>query len=174
MANIDWMLTWNAVLAISTAVMALAIIITAIYAVIQLRHIKKARYSVLLMDLHQTWDSDEYIKSRVLINQHYSGINDEAASKNLIKAFESFEVRSSDEFFLVVRLVNFFENLGYSVCEGHLDRKQAMAIFGDAAKRYWHLVGDYVSFYRNKTQPGVWVYFEYLAKGCTGKKPNNK
>ncbi len=172
MANIDWMLTWSTVLAIATALMALAIIVTAIYAAIQLRHIKKTRSSTILMELHQIWDSDEYIKSRMLVNQYYSGINDKAASKNLIKNFESFEVRNSEEFFLLVRMANFFENLGYSVCEGHLTREQAIALFGGAAKGYWRLLEDYIRLYRIKAQPNVWVYFEYLANGCKGKKPN--
>ena len=90
-SGIDWTLTWNTVLAISTSIMAIAIVAGACLAVLQLVHIRKSRYSSLLMQLHQTWDSKEYIKS--------------------------LDADDAVEFYEIVRLANFFENLGYLVCD---------------------------------------------------------
>ena len=166
MTNIDWALTWNAVLAISTAVMASAIIATAIFAVWHLLHIKKARYSDLLMRLHQIWDSKEYIRSRRMVNQYSSGSTPEEASQNLKESMKSFDEVDAEEFFIMIRLANFFENLGYLTCKGYLGRKHALELFGSAAKRYWSLFFGFVSYQRHErvqAQPDAWIYFEDLA-----------
>jgi hypothetical protein len=168
MVNTDWALVWSATLSISTALMASAIITTAIFAVVQLRHIKRARYSSLLMQLLQTWDSNEYIMSRRIFNQ-YSNAPMEQASQKFKEAIKSFDEVDADEFYLIVRIPNFFENLGYLTCYGHLDRKHALELFGETAKRYWELLLEFVKYQRNERippQPNAWVYFEYLAQGC--------
>ena len=172
MANIDWLLTWNTVLAIATALMASAIIVTAIFAVRQLLHIRDTRCSDLLMRLHQTWDSNEYIQSRRLINKYSEGSTPEEASQNLKESIKSFLEANAREFFIMLRLANFFENLGYLTYKGYLDHKQALELFGSAAKRYWGLFLGYVNYQRNErpqTQPDAWIYFEGLVRGFPKK-----
>lgn len=172
MASIDWGLTWDMVLAISTSVMALFIVITAIYAIRQLRHIKSARCSSLLMQLHQTWDSKEYIQSRIMINQYNKGSTPEEASRNLTESIKSFNETDAEEFFMMARIANFFENLGYLTCEGHLERKHALGLYGSPARRYWRLFYGFANYQREKTdeaQPDAWVYFQYLGTGCPQK-----
>jgi hypothetical protein len=172
MSIIDWNLTWNMILAIATVVMALAIIATAIFAIIQLSHIKKSRYSGLLMQLHQTWESKEYTRPRRLINQHCGNSTMEEASQKLKESLKSWDETDAEEFYSVVRLANFFENLGYLVCNGHLGREDALELFGSTAKRYWELLFVSINYHRTERenpQPDAWIYFEYLAKGCQNK-----
>ena len=166
---IDWMLTWTTVLAIFTALMSLAIIIAGFFAGKQLQHIKRANNSSLIMQLHQTWDSQEYIHSRTMINQHNKGSTPEEASRNLTESLKSFNETDADEFFIMARIANFFENLGYLTCEGHLESKHALELFGSPAKRYWRLFSGLINFLREESdeaQPDAWVYFQYLAEGC--------
>ena len=46
----------------------IALTLAASIAYRQLQHARHTRCADLLMQLHQTWDSKEYIKSRVLMN----------------------------------------------------------------------------------------------------------
>lgn len=166
MANIDWTLTWNTVLAISTALMVLAIAITAGYAIVQLRHIKKTRCSDLLMRLDEIWDSKDYIHSRWMINKYGYGTTLEEASQNLKEAMMSFDEVNAEEYFIIVRVANFFENLGLLTHNDYLTRKEALGLFGSAARRYWRLFSDFAYYRRQYSTPkqsDAWVYFESLS-----------
>lgn len=173
MTNIDWALTWNTVLAISTAVMALAITATVIYAWLTVRHNKKARYSNLLMMLHKMWDSKEYIKSRMLVNQYCSGSTQEESCQNLKEAVVTFDENDAEEFYIIVRIANFFENLGFLGRKKYIVKEDALELFGTTAKNYWKLFSDLVKYLRHERvdkQSDAWIYFEDFASGF----PNNK
>jgi hypothetical protein len=166
---IDWMLTWSTtVLAISTAIMAGAIAITAGYAIVQLIHAKKARYSSLLMQLHQIWQSNEYIEARTMMNRYCTGISLEDAAKAITKSLKRLDETNVKKYFVIIRPAEYFENLGFLACNGHLEGKQAIELFGDAAARYWKLYKGFAE-YKQKHDPlskRMWVNFEYLALGC--------
>ena len=173
MTYIDWTLTWNTVLAISTAIMALAIIATAVFASVQLWNIKKARCSDLLMRLDQIWDSNDYICSRSMINQHASGSTFEEASQNLKESLVPLDEANAEEYFIMVRIANFFENLGFLVCKGYLNHKDAFELFGSSVQRYWKLFSEFAYYRRcdgTPKQQDAWIHFESL--GTTIPKEN--
>jgi len=163
---------WNAVLAISTSAMAIAIVFSAFYAAIQLQDIKKTRHSALLMQLHQIWDSDSLINARQILNEYCEDISFKEAGVQIAKDVRLLDRENQDKFYIIVRLANFFENLGYLTCKGHLDKKHSLEIFGSAANKYWLLMKD-IAYYKrtkpDKAQPDIWKYFEYLGKGCPKK-----
>lgn len=166
MTYIDWTLTWSTVLAISTALMALAVAGTAVFAIVQLCNIKKARNSDLLMRLDQIWDSKDYIHSRKMINQYGYGSTPEEASQNLKEAMISFDEANTEEYFIMIRVANFFENLGLLTCKNYLKPKDALELFGGAAKNYWNIFSVWANYARHKRDnphPDAWVYFEKLA-----------
>lgn len=166
MASIDWTLTWNIVLPISTALMALAVTGTAVFAIVQLWSIKKARCSDLLMRLDQIWDSNDYIHSRTIINQHASGSTLEEGSHNLRESLVSLDEANAEEYFIMIRIANFFENLGFIVYKDYLNRKDALELFGSAAQRYWKLFFEFTCYRRydgTPKQPDAWIHFESLS-----------
>lgn len=170
---IDWMLTWTTVLAISTGLMAFAIIVTAVYAVIQLIDIRRTRCSNLLMQIYQTWDSDEYIKSRTMINQHCCAENLHESPKKLKEAMKAYEDKDAEEYYIMLRVANFFENLGFLGYKKYLNKNDAIDLFGDTAENYWNLfsaMAKYDKCEREDRQPEAWVYFEELALGFPNKK----
>jgi len=176
MANINWTLTWNTVAAISTALMAVTIIFTVIFAVKQLLSMKGTRCSDLLMELDQTWNSKEYIRSRKMIHDYSHSSNSEEAPQSLKEALKTFEETNAEEFFIMIRIANFFENLGFLGRKKYLDRKDALELFGDTAQNYWNLFSAFVSYQREEReekQPRAWVYFEDLASRFT-KVPDTK
>jgi len=166
MGYYDWMLTWNMVLAISTAVMALAIIITAVFAIVQLLNVKKARCSDLLMRLNQVWDSDEYIRSRRTVNRHASGLNLEEQSQSLKESLIAYNDYNAEEYFIMIRVANFFENLGFLIGKKYINRKETLELFGSAANRYWKLFSQFTYYRRNDCTPkqeDAWEYFQTLS-----------
>ncbi len=169
----EWMLTWNTVLAISTAVMVLAIGATVIYAWLTVRHNKKARYSDLLMRLHQIWDSKAYIQSRRMVNQYCSGTTPEEECQNLKEAIVTFDETDAEEFYIIVRISNFFENLGFLGRKEYIIREDALELFGAAARYYWNYfsaTAQYLRFEAVKKQPDAWIYFEDFASGFPNEK----
>ncbi len=159
-------LTWNTVLAIATAVMALAIVITAIFAIVQLWNIKKARCSDLLMRLDQIWDSNDFIRSRSMINQKASGSTLKEASQKLKESLVSLDKANAEEYFIMIRIANFFENLGFLVCKDYLNYNDALELFGSSVHRYWKLFSEFTRYRRDSTtlkQPEAWKHFESLS-----------
>lgn len=165
MTYIGWTFIWNTVLAISTAIMASAIVVTAVFAIVQLWNIKKSRCSDLFMRLDQIWDSNDYICSRSMINQHAIGSTLEEASQNLKESLLSLSEANAEEYFIMVRIANFFENLGFLIYKNYLTHKEASELFGSAAQRYWNLFSEFVRYRRyddTPKQPDAWIYFESL------------
>jgi len=108
-----------------------------------------------------------------MINQYGCGSTLEEASKNLKKSLIAFEKDNTEEYYIIVRVPNFFENLGLLVCTGYLNRNDAVELFGGATKNYWRLFSAVINYdrsERDEPRPDVWVYFEKLAQGS----PKNK
>ncbi len=163
---------WNALLAISTTVMALAIATTAVFALIQLSDIKKTRYSALLMQLIQIWNSNEIIQSRKTLKIYSQEATLGEAASKLVKDFQMQDKNNTDLYYELVRLADFFESLGYLTCNGQLDEKHSLEVFGSAARKHWLVMKEVANYQRTKPdnpQGDMWKYFEYLGKGCNKK-----
>lgn len=162
----QWALTWNTVLGISTFVMALAIGVMAVFAIVQWQHFKKARYSTLLIQLGQMWNSEEYIEARNMVNQYAYGSTPEEGAQNLRETMISFDEANAVEYFVMVKVANFFENLGFLTCKDYLTQQDALEAFGGAARNYWNkfsALAKYDRSERDVKRPDVWIYFEKLA-----------
>lgn len=179
----DWACGWNAVLAISTLVMALAIIITAVFAIIQLNHIKRARYSDLLMRFDQIWDSEEFRRSRHFINSNAKGATLKESSICLKEILIPLDEGDSPKYYDTIIIANFFESLGRLACMEYMKKDDVIEMYGSAARRYWELFSEFTQYLRfesKRNTPSAWICFECLAtqsfdhsKCKTGLK-NNK
>jgi len=167
MTNIDGMLTWTTVLAISTSVMALAIGITAAFAIGQWLHFKKSRYSALLMQIIEMWNSTDYIRARNMISQHACGKTAEETADKFKESMISLDNNNAEEYLVMVKVANFFENLGFLTCKkDYLTREDAIELFGGAARHYWNMFSALAKYDRSEREvkrPDVWIYFEKLA-----------
>ena len=67
MTNIDWVLTWNMVQAVFTALMAIAIGVTAVFAVKQLREAARARHAEVLGRIHEILGDPKVIAARQIV-----------------------------------------------------------------------------------------------------------
>ena len=78
----------------------------------------------------------------------------------------SLDESNSDDYFTMVTVANFFENLGFLTCKGYLARKDALELFGGAALNYWNIFSKlayYDRYERETKRTDAWLYFEKLA-----------
>jgi hypothetical protein len=170
----DWILTWTTVLAISTSVMALAIVITAIFALVQWLHYKKARYSALLMQIIEMWNSTDYVVARNMIARHACGENEEDIANNFRESMLALDNGNSQDYLIMIKVANFFENLGFLTCKkDYLTPEDALDLFGGAARYYWGIFRALAIYDRTERKPkrtDVWIYFEKLASEALKKQ----
>jgi len=161
------MLVWTIVLAISTSVMAIAIGFTAGFAIVQWCSFKKSRHSALLMQIVDMWNSNDYITARNMIGKHSSRKTMSERSNNFKNTMVSLDQNNTPDYLIMVRVANFFENLGYLTCKkDYLPKDDALELFAGSAKYYWTLFSALANYDRNEREPKrpkVWEYFEKLA-----------
>ena len=167
MTNVDWTLTWTTVLAISTFVMSLAIGITAIFAIVQWLHFKKSRYSALLMQVLEAWNSKDYVMARNMIAKQTRGDTTEEVANNFKESMIELDRNSSEDYLTMIKVANFFEYLGFLTCKkDYLTLEDALDQFGGASRYYWSIFYALAYYDRREREPkrtDVWIYFEELA-----------
>jgi len=100
-----------------------------------------------------------------MINQHASGSTLEEASQNLKESLVSLSEANAEEYFIMIRIANFFENSGFLIYKYYLN-KEILELFGSAAQRYWKLFFEFACYRRYDStpkQPDAWIYFESLS-----------
>jgi len=63
---------------------------------------RRARESETLMRITQRWDSEELIKARQFVAEH---------KDNLQEAIEEYEKQNREEYFLLTKVANYFEDM---------------------------------------------------------------
>jgi hypothetical protein len=123
------MLAWASL--IVGAVLAIAVIV-------ELWRMRKARLSELIATLGQTWDSKLLMEARQRANEL-------ANTGKLKQAIDDGGKANSEEFFILMRIPNFFDSIGAMVEHGDLPTKLAKELFEKPAGRYWELYGNALS-----------------------------
>jgi len=112
--------------------------ILAIAVIIQLWGMRKARLSELIATLGQMWDSKLLMEARQRANE----LGDTGKLKDTI---DQGNKANSEEFFVLMRIPNFFDSIGAMVEHGDLPKKLAKELFEKPAARYWDLYGNALS-----------------------------
>lgn len=113
-------------------------VVIAIAGIIQLWGMRKARRSELIATLGQMWDSKLLMETRQLANE----LGD---ANKLKETINQGNKANSEEFFVLMRIPNFFDSVGAMVEHGDLPKKLAKELFGKPAGRYWDLYGNALS-----------------------------
>jgi len=146
--NIDWTLTWTMVQAIFTALMAVAIIVTAGFAVKQLRETAQARHAEVLGRIHEILGDWQVICARqkvksLPVNFEIESLNDE----------------QRDAIELVTRS---FDRAGFYLwC--NLIREDLILPEYPGALWYWQKLEHYVKRQREVEGYEARRFFEYMA-----------
>lgn len=113
-----------------------AILIGVIIALIEINYMRKSTHSELLMNLYQIWESDYLSESRRLLK--------EIGSKSeLERRMEEYGKKQQKEYFIVVRVANYFEHIGHLVNRKYLKAKDIEGLMGSNVTKYYEIFEGY-------------------------------
>lgn len=113
---------------------------------------KEHRYQVL-KDLSFMWESEPLIETRWRVNQLADKLTDELTLT---------DTQNLRDFYILVRVATFFEDVGSLAAAGLLNRDDATREFGHRAQHYFRLYEPYIRQERNR-DPLFLIHFEELA-----------
>jgi len=138
---------WSMIGAISTACMALVILITAIFAVLQLREITKSRKVAAFMTLSQFLQQDEVRKARRTL----IGI--------LGKEFEDWSKEEIEE---AEKVCSTYDVAGIAVSKNLIEGDLVVNEWRDSLIKCWEAASPMIMEYRKKRGKDFWDDFEKL------------
>lgn len=112
----------------------------------QIRSMRKARATQLsefMMHLLERWESDSFAEAQRVVSQYRD---------NLSQAIEQAANAGEPHYFALVRIANFFENLGRLVDKRYLPRDQVMDLFEHEINDYYPLYKEFIEAWRIKFQ----------------------
>jgi len=115
------------VTAISTAIGSIGLLSTlglAIFAGLQVREAQHARHAQLAADFLRRWDEDALVETRRLVAQYATG-------EELAQAFAGFLATNSVSAYVLLRELDFFEQLGALEAVGAFDFELIEVLLGD-------------------------------------------
>jgi hypothetical protein len=115
----------------------------------------KRRHTGFLLDLMQTWRSDSFVEARRIVNQY---------AENLGEAIEKYDKENEPEYYTLIKVANFFEDLGTLVRRGELTKQEIRDYFSESIEHYYHLYSKYIERHRQDIL-NLYKGFENLAKG---------
>jgi len=148
MTNVDWVLTWSMVQAVFTALMAIAIAVTAFFAVKQLREAARARHAEVLSRIHEILGDPEVVAARQIVKSLPQNFEIESLNDQQRSAVE-LVTRSFDRvgFYLWCKLIS--EDLVLPEYPGAL--------------WHWQKLEHYVKRQREAEGYEARCFFEYMA-----------
>lgn len=148
-------MSWEALSAIASLVTALVITVTAIVAVVQIRHLRAANQLAAAMTLmKEVSDLDEV---RTFVAKELEGKMRDPAFRGALAsgAFDRHE-------HIEIQLGNYWEKFGILLRQGLLDKQLFLDWGAQPCLREWRLLREVTREIRC-TAPQVWRDFEYLA-----------
>ncbi len=128
-----WEFGWTAVAAIATAVGSIAVFATLVFAARQLSRTAKTAESEHLADVLRKWDDERLEEARHAVNQ-YDGRD------QLLQALVDGDAQSTKDYFVLLRVPNFFEDVGNLVFDQKVVRIESVRHgLRGSVRYYWQL-----------------------------------
>lgn len=145
--------------AIGTAGTFFVILISAIAALKQLRHMRGSNQIVALTECRETLESPEFRAAQNLVSWELAQrLNDPVEARRLT------ETPLAGEYEAIPMVANFFESMGLFVKTGIIDEDIACDFWSHVVIRNWYALSPVVTYFRRKaSNPNLWVNFEYMA-----------
>lgn len=150
-------LTIIEILQILVMILTILIVIGIFY---EVHESKKTSRSDFLWRLYEKWDSKELIESRKFVNNLVKKFKND--HEKITQTFLQYFKRLEDQYYITIRLLNYFENLGYLVkSKGALGLKDIDEVVGSSVKRYWQISEGLIMKGRENA-PTAYKNFEWL------------
>jgi len=121
-----------------------------IYAVRQVRSLKKSRMAQMIVQLCEYWDSPPMMEARKFIHQQLSGYPATADwAKEMARLYDNIyrDPNRFDEFLMLGRVLNFIHNIAVFSQKGLLDIELIDSVFGHVIENYCEIFKDIISGY---------------------------
>jgi len=154
-------ITWtDVVIAVAAALTFVVLLAAAICAWFELRHRERDREAQLLADLSRRWDEESLTEPRQLVEEY--------KERNKLKqAMVNFRDKNDKEAYVLLRLPDFFEELGLLVRNKCLSLQLAKDMFGTAIKYHYNRYEPIIKLLRKKYKDEtIYEFFEGLAQKC--------
>lgn len=144
---------------VSIAIASSGVFLAAVYYIFQIRHQTRIRQTDLVMRLHTTWGSSEYLEalSKMMIME-FKDYND--YKKKYVQSPTGFSEKP--EFIASNKIGIFFQGVGVFLRMKLIDISLAMRLFGRSTIYTWEKMKPIVEGYRTKGYPQIFADFEYL------------
>lgn len=154
----DALVVWTAIYAVAAVATAVVLGVASGLAIWQIREVAKTRHAALMADLSRRWDEELLAKSR------------EQAAKYGRKGSElrdriaELEEQKTEEYFVLHRIPNYFEDLGVLQTFGAIPLDMIVGSLGLTVVETWAKWEETVHFLRQKfDDEKVYEHFEKLA-----------
>lgn len=149
---------WNTIASFATFVVISA---TAVAAIVQLRHMNSSNQIVVLNELRNTLEGNEFQAAWYSTRDLIAKLPDAAFRRELLDK----SVRSPETQRLIVNannVCNFYENMGMLVKAGFVQRRPVVEMWAPMISSQWAELRPYIAIARRK-ESAVSEHFEYLA-----------
>ncbi|MBA7673793.1 hypothetical protein ES703_81997 [subsurface metagenome] len=103
---------------------------------------RNTRMAEIVLAITTRWDSAEMHASRSKLNQMGS---------KLWETLKAADTENTEDFYILLRVADFFDAIGLLVMEGFLSRKMAYDLFGAAEEHYYNLYRPTIDEHRFKS-----------------------
>ena len=145
---------WTMAYALTTIIIMVIVGASAWWAKGQLEEVKRARQLDCLTTLSEKWSSDLIREARRITD---------AAGANFDEIWKTLETESSEDYFKLAALANFFEDLAILEKEGQITFEQVSDRFGPALTYYHGVLAGIITEHQ-KEDARVLENFDALAK----------
>ncbi len=146
------------VTAIAAGLTVLILLAAAFYARNQIKCVERTREAQLLTDLSRRWNEEKLTEARKAVRNYKNG-------SELKDAVQKLRESNHDEYYVLVRLPDFFEALGVLVNTSCLSKQLTKDLFGTAIGYYHKLYVPAIKYLRKKyNDENIYKWFDDLTE----------
>lgn len=153
-------ITWTDIVVAIAATLTLLILCCAFFlARREISCIDKTREAEILTDLSKQWNEEQLTESRKVARNYYKD------SAKLKIAIQKARDENEQEYYSLVRILDFFEALGVLVNSTCLNKQLTKDLFGTAIVYYHDLYQPSIKYLRDiHGDENIYKWFDYLVK----------
>ncbi len=153
--------TWTDIVTAIAALFTFGVLtFAAFYARHQLHSLERTREAQLLSDLSRRWDEELLGESRQAVEKYKDGTK-------LKQALKELKENNNKQYYVLLRLPDFYEDLGLLVTNKCLSPQLAKDMFGTVIKYHYARYKSTIQFMRGKYKDKtIYKFFEDLANKC--------
>jgi hypothetical protein len=145
--------------AIAALATFLVVLISAIAALIQLRHMRNGNQIAILTGLGERVDSREFTAASQFVAEEVPRRLSDPAGATTLANMPPFVGDNA----AILEIANFWEMVGLLIKRGMLDEDLVCDVFAQRIDLHWNALSPIVTTVRADANQGVWGNFEYLS-----------